>query len=336
MYAKVYEQIFDSSIAENWQTRHVFIDLIMLANAHGEVDMTHEAIARRTNVPLEIVKAAITELEQPDPKSRNPAEEGRRIIRLDDHRDWGWRIVNHGYYRSLRSDDDRRTAARLRQQEHRKSLKMNKKQEKCVTSVTESDDALLSASVSVSSSVNRKKGSPEGKKPHNRDGEIDAILSSGWFRDDDFKCAWADWIDYRNEIKHPLTPVSMLQQLKTFQCWDDKIKAIQSIRQSIINGWRGLFEVRQGSLPIQPVKRAPEGQGGANTGHAGLRQAWQIQKDLEAIKGMMAKINSTCPFGTSAEAEEARKRWRASANGLEYQKLKNRCQALEQELRGAL
>jgi len=114
MYAKIFQQIFDSSIAENWQIRLVFEDMLKLCDINGTVDMTHEAIARRTNVPLQIVKDAICELEKPDPRSRNPENEGRRIVRLDQHRDWGWIISNYAYYRSIASEEQRREKTRER------------------------------------------------------------------------------------------------------------------------------------------------------------------------------------------------------------------------------
>ena len=72
--------------------------------------MTHEAIARRTNVPLEIVRRAFGELEKPDPRSRNPDHEGRRIKGLDEHRDWGWVIVNYVKYREIRTQADKAEA----------------------------------------------------------------------------------------------------------------------------------------------------------------------------------------------------------------------------------
>jgi len=116
MFAKIYTQILDSSLAEDYQTRHVFEDLLKLCDINGVVDITREAIARRTNVPLEIVARGIAELEKPDPRSRNPENDGRRIVRIDDHRDWGWVIVNYDYYRKIASEDQRRekTAARVR------------------------------------------------------------------------------------------------------------------------------------------------------------------------------------------------------------------------------
>ena len=107
MFVKLFEQILDSSIAENYKTRLVFEDMLLLADRHGIVDITHEALARRTNIPLGIIKTAITELEQPDARSRRADHEGRRIIRLDEHRDWGWHIVNFEYYKNIRNDEER-------------------------------------------------------------------------------------------------------------------------------------------------------------------------------------------------------------------------------------
>ncbi len=123
MFAKIFTQIFDSSIAENWQTRLVFEDLLKLADINGVVDMTPEAIHRRTNVPLEMVKSGISELEKPDARSRNPDHGGARIVRLDDHRDWGWLIVNYGHYRGIASEEQRREKTVLRVQRHREKLK---------------------------------------------------------------------------------------------------------------------------------------------------------------------------------------------------------------------
>jgi hypothetical protein len=114
MYAKVFTQILDSSIAEHWQTRLVFEDFLKLCDLNGVVDMTRDAIARRTNVPLEIVKQGISELEKPDPHSRNPENEGRRIVRLDEHRDWGWLICNYEHYRNLVTEEQRREKTRVR------------------------------------------------------------------------------------------------------------------------------------------------------------------------------------------------------------------------------
>lgn len=88
--------------------------------------MTHEAISRRTNVPLDILKESITKLESPDPKSRSKEFNGARIIRLDAHRDWGWVIVNYHKYRGIRCEDDRKAYKRNWIAQKRKAEKSSK------------------------------------------------------------------------------------------------------------------------------------------------------------------------------------------------------------------
>lgn len=119
MYAKVFTQIFDSSISEDYQTRHVFEDFLKLADVDGVVDMTAEAISRRTNAPLELITDGIKKLEAPDPLSRSKEEEGRRIVLIDPDRDWGWRIVNYLHYRNLRDEEARRSYYRNYMKEYR-------------------------------------------------------------------------------------------------------------------------------------------------------------------------------------------------------------------------
>jgi hypothetical protein len=119
MFAKIFNQIFDSSIVDEPQTRFTFMDLLILADKNGVVDMTHESIARRTNRPIDVIRQTIEKLEGPDPKSRTPDEAGARIYRLDQHRDWGWGIVNYDYYRNLASQDQRREKTKLRVQRFR-------------------------------------------------------------------------------------------------------------------------------------------------------------------------------------------------------------------------
>lgn len=109
MYAKVFTQIFDSSIAEDYEVRHVFMDLLVLADCEGVVDMTAEAVSRRINVPMEMVVRALKVLSSSDPKSRSKESDGKRLELIDSHRDWGWRIINYEHYRQLRDEEGRRS-----------------------------------------------------------------------------------------------------------------------------------------------------------------------------------------------------------------------------------
>lgn len=122
MFAKVFSQIFDSSIAEDYLVRHVFIDFLILCDRHGVVDMTVDAIARRTNVPEEMVRRGIERLSAPDPKSRSAVSDGRRIELLDSHRDWGWQVVNYQHYRNIVDEESRRAYFRDKQRAYRSNL----------------------------------------------------------------------------------------------------------------------------------------------------------------------------------------------------------------------
>ena len=49
------------------------------------------------------------ELLKPDPVSRSKQADGRRIVPLDSHRDWGWIIVNYQHYRGLMDEEARKS-----------------------------------------------------------------------------------------------------------------------------------------------------------------------------------------------------------------------------------
>src|SRR5471030_121593 len=99
MYGKLFEQMYNGTLGTRgpWQALVTFQQMIILADKDGGVDMTAEVISKRSTVPLEIIAEGIRCLELPDPESRSPNEEGRRIVRLDPDRSWGWRIVNHAH-----------------------------------------------------------------------------------------------------------------------------------------------------------------------------------------------------------------------------------------------
>lgn len=123
MYAKVFAQMYDGSLCTNgsWEALVTFQQFLVLADQDGTVDMTAEAIARRTTIPLNIITKGIEELQRPDKRSRTPTDQGRRIVPLSDGRDWGWLVVNYKHYRELKREEDRR--AYHREYWHKRKLK---------------------------------------------------------------------------------------------------------------------------------------------------------------------------------------------------------------------
>lgn len=110
MYGKLFTSMYDGTLAAggNWQALVTFQQLIILCDHKGVIDMTAEAISRRTSIPIEIINRGLIDLMKPDPNSRTPGHDGKRIIFLDEHRPWGWAIVNHSVYRNIKSQDERR------------------------------------------------------------------------------------------------------------------------------------------------------------------------------------------------------------------------------------
>lgn len=121
MYGKLFTSMYDGTLATKgpWQALVTFQQLVILSDKHGVVDMTPEAISRRTTIPLNIIQEGLQRLLEADPESRSPNEEGRRITRLSDSRTWGWQIVNYDHYRKIRSAEERREYLKLYQRERR-------------------------------------------------------------------------------------------------------------------------------------------------------------------------------------------------------------------------
>lgn len=98
-YTPVFSSIYDGTLYGKWPAAAVFATLLPLADVHGNVDMSYEAIAGRTGWPIELLQLGISQLMEPDKRSRSPNQEGRRMVMLDPERPWGWHLVNHSLYR---------------------------------------------------------------------------------------------------------------------------------------------------------------------------------------------------------------------------------------------
>lgn len=119
MYGKIFDSIYDGTLRANWKALITFQQLIILSDSDGVIDMTPHAIHGRTGIPLDIIEEGLKHLAEPDPYSRSSTEQGRRIILVDPSRPWGWRLVNHAYYRDLLNRADKREKDRVRIAEKR-------------------------------------------------------------------------------------------------------------------------------------------------------------------------------------------------------------------------
>jgi hypothetical protein len=72
------------------------------------------------------------------------------------------------------------------------------------------------------------------------------------FSSEKFSKAWFAWVDYRKETKKALKQSSIDMQWKQFAGWGEQ-KSIDSINQSITNGWMGLFEPKNSPNNKSPL-----------------------------------------------------------------------------------
>ena len=135
MYVKLYNQILDSSIANNRRLRHFFTDLLLCSDPEGNVIMTKEAIANRIRASLEEVEWGLAELSKPDPGSNHLDMEGKRIIPLAGH-GYGWKVVNYALYRTIKSAKELRAETAERVRKHRERKAEKRKRSNLSTSTT--------------------------------------------------------------------------------------------------------------------------------------------------------------------------------------------------------
>lgn len=123
MYAKIFDSMYEGTLYGHWEAIVTLQQMLVLCDPAGVIDMTPEAISGKTSIPVEIIKKGIEVLTSPDPHSRTPGDDGRRIATIDGHRPWGWYIVNHAKYQRLKSAEEKREADRIRMAEKRKGNK---------------------------------------------------------------------------------------------------------------------------------------------------------------------------------------------------------------------
>lgn len=121
-HAGLFSSIVHSTIwREPHPVRIVWITMLAIADRKtGIAQASVPGLADLARVTILECEGAILVLQAPDPHSRTPDHEGRRI----EPRDGGWAILNHAKYRAKMSADDRREYLRIKQKEGRDRAKL--------------------------------------------------------------------------------------------------------------------------------------------------------------------------------------------------------------------
>jgi len=153
--------------------RIVFLTLLAKADADGVAHLSVSGLQRAANVPMESVERALAQFEAPDPDSRNPENDGRRIKRVPG----GFIVLNYVHYRERDYRIERREY--MRQYMAKRRADVNKTANKEFTGANPMPLPLPSDNVNV----NEDRGVGEGfekfwdayPKKEGRDAALDAF-----------------------------------------------------------------------------------------------------------------------------------------------------------------
>ena len=110
-YSKLFSSIVTSSIwGENDKTLRVWLAMLALTDASGVVEGSIPGFAHVARVTIPEMEAAVECLTSPDPYSRTPDHEGRRIEVVPG----GWLILNYQAYRDRGQTKDGSRASYFR------------------------------------------------------------------------------------------------------------------------------------------------------------------------------------------------------------------------------
>lgn len=197
--------------------------MLAMSDQNGEVHASIPGLARIAGIDIPSAEKALTAFLSPDPYSRTPDNEGRRIVKIDG----GWELLNHAKYRKMASKEDSKAATAERVRRHRER---NADVTPCNAPVTpcNGDVTVRRDIAEAEAEVDKKKRRESLSLP---------------FVSDKFKEAWNEWVNYRKTIKKKMTEMTMIKQLSTLSKMGEPA-SIAAINQSIEKGWTGLFEAK--------------------------------------------------------------------------------------------
>ena len=257
MYAKLFTSIYQGTLRGDSHGLLVFTNLLAHAERDGTVDLHPRAIAEEIGLTLDQVKATLLVLEAPDPESRSPELDGRRIVRMDEHRAWGWHIVNHAKYNAIRNADDRREQNRLAQERWRAKQDHDKQ-----SKPRKPESAHIDVDVDVDVEANTEEPKTKTTTARKRAAPAVLVSLSDLVADGVDEQHATDWLVARKAKGLPLTPTAWAgvkaEAIKA------RVTPGEAIKAAAGNGWAGfkaswLHEpARNGPAPSAHERKAAE------------------------------------------------------------------------------
>jgi len=213
-YAPLFDSIATGTLYGRWPDIGVWPLLLALSDKNGHLDVTPQYLAGVTGLPVADVILCMQRFCAPDPYSRSKTENGSRLVLIDEHRDWGWIIVNKAKYREK---------ARLLGKAEREV-----------------------ASGSNAKRLRDRRGPPKTAAERPSDADADADKS----KNKTVAVAldpvpgldlevWNQWFTYRADTKKPIKPPSIPAAMRELAKFGEMQAEV--VQHSIANSYQGLF-----------------------------------------------------------------------------------------------
>jgi len=243
-YTKLSASITDSTIwREPHATRIVWITMLAMADKRGRVFASIPGLADRARVTFEECESALKSFLSPDPYSRTPDYEGRRIERIDG----GWRLFNYEKHRNAVDEEHRRerdarnsAAYRARKKESSEPSEVVRGCQTITETETETETEKTKTSTTTEASASASPVSSPKAKAKGKAEPDESLELPDWLNRD----SWNGYVEMRKGMgkKGEATPYALRLILKQLaKGYEDGYDANAVLEKSILNNWRGVF-----------------------------------------------------------------------------------------------
>ncbi len=250
MYGKIFESMYEGSLYGQWEAIVTMQQFIVIANQDGVVDMTTRAIAAKTSIPIEIIEKGIEQLSAPDEESRTQGHDGVRIELIDQHRRWGWIIVNYQKYMKIVRSEDKRKADRERLAAKRAS-KANKNGDVA-------DGRSLSRVSQVVANVAHVDVNVDTNKRHTSSGDAVGHKKVPDYVDQE---VWNDFIVLRKNLKAVNSDRAINTLINKIEKYHNQgLDVNEMLEASIVSSWKDIYPRKEDQNGKgKQEKKTPEG-----------------------------------------------------------------------------
>lgn len=250
-YTKLFSSITESTIvSEPVATRWLWVTMLAMANAQGQVYGSIPGLARRANLTVEETERGLATFFAPDPYSRTKENEGRRVEAMGGD---GWLLLNHAKYAAIRNEAERADYKRNWDREHRPSGHARQSDSSPTQSDT-SDKSPIGPTAPTTPTPALTKEKKDQKKKHARETRAVLVKLPDGFAISDSVKRWAQAKGHGQLEAHLEAFIeTATAKAYAYADWD------MAFKKAIREDWAGLrnpkYENRSSSRKLSAVER---------------------------------------------------------------------------------